>query len=112
MNESTLYETACAAAKTAVSDIVRQHGEPMYCGFGNVIVKPARGKLVKYLKAIGVGGTQSWGGGGYRISYYDIMSGHPYCHTQSMDLKEIGCQAFADVLTDAGYRARLESRAD
>ena len=112
MNEATLYEQACAAAHDAVRVFVNEHGEPLYCGFGNVRIKPARGKFVKYLKSIGVGGTQDWSGGGYRISYYDIMRGQPFGHTQSMDLKEIGCQAFADVLRDYSIKAFMESRPD
>ena len=107
-----MFMNAKLACLTAVEEFTAKHGEPMYCGFGNVRIKPARGRFVKYLKSIGVGGTQDWGGGGYRISYYDIMRGQPFGHTQSMDLKEIGCQAFADVLRNHSIKAFMESRPD
>ena len=52
-------------------------------------------------------------GGGWRVSYYDLMpEGHRYGHTQSMDIKEEGCRAFADALEKYGITAYMESRAD
>ena len=51
--------------------------------------------------------------GGWRISYYDIMpNDHQYRGTQSMDIKETGCDAFADALEKYGIEAYMESRAD
>ena len=52
--------------------------------------------------------------GGWRISYYDMMpKGHQYdSGTQSMDIKEEGCSAFAKALEKYGITAYMESRAD
>ena len=51
--------------------------------------------------------------GGWRISYYDIMpKDHEYRGTQSMDIKEEGCSAFAHALEKYGIEAYMESRAD
>jgi len=57
-------------------------------------------------------GDSGWNGG-YRISYYEIMPpDHEFRHTQSMDIKEVACDAFADALKKYGLRAYMESRAD
>ena len=105
-----IWTEACVAAKLAVEDFVSRHGEPMYCGFANVKIRPARGKFVDFLKKVGIG-SNAYKGGWY-VSYYDIMSEHRWCHTQSMDIKEHGCSAFADVLKKHGMDAYMESRAD
>ena len=84
--------------------------EPMYCGFANVSIHPARGKLVSWFKKFGIGSS---GSRGYRISYYDIMpKDHQYRHTQSMDIKEVACDAFRDALRNYGLTVYSESRAD
>ena len=84
--------------------------EPMYCGFANVSIHPARGKLVSWFKKFGIGSS---GSRGYRISYYDIMpKDHEYRHTQSMDIKEVACDAFRDALRNYGLTVYSESRAD
>lgn len=108
---SVLWTEACIAAKKAVEDYVQNYGEPMYCGFANVKIKPARGKFVSLLKKCGVG-MAGWNGG-YSVSYYDIMDDHQYSFTQSMDLKEIACEAFAKHLIANGMSGiTVESRAD
>ena len=112
LEQEQLFNSAKMDAHQAVDAFVAKHGEPMYCGFASVTIKPARGGFVDYLKRHGLGGTKSYGGGGYRLSWYDIMENHPYRHTQSMDLREEGCQAFADRLTASGLTAWMESRAD
>ena len=85
--------------------------EPMYCGFANVSIHPARGKLVSWFKKFGIG--SSGYRGGYRISYYDIMPpDHPYARTQSLDIKEIATEAFRDELRKYGLTVYAESRAD
>jgi len=106
-----MWKDAKTACLKAVDEFVEKHGEPMYCGFANVAIHPARGRLVKYLKEVNVG--SSGYRGGWRISYYDMMpKGHRYGHTQSMDIKEEGCNAFADALEKYGIAAYMESRAD
>ena len=106
-----MWKDAKMAWLKAVDEFVEKHGEPMYCGFANVAIHPARGRLVKYLKEVNVG--SSGYRGGWRISYYDMMpKGHRYGHTQSMDIKEEGCTAFAEALEKYGIEAHMESRAD
>ena len=106
-----MWTSAKSACMLAVDEFVEKHGEPMYCGFANVAIHPARGRLVKYLKEVNIG--SSGYRGGWRISYYDMMpKGHRYGHTQSMDIKEEGCNAFADALEKYGITAYMESRAD
>ena len=85
--------------------------EPMYCGFANVSIHPARGSFVSFMKKASIG--DSGFRGGYRISYYDIMpQDHQYRSTQSLDIKEIACEAFRDELKKYGLTVYAESRAD
>jgi hypothetical protein len=111
VNPIDMFMNARLACLTAVEEYVEKHGEPMYCGFANVSIHPARGRLVKFLKQMDIGSNGYKGG--WRISYYDMMpKGHRYGHTQSMDIKEEGCRAFADALEKYGITAYMESRAD
>jgi|TARA_B100001057_G_scaffold130403_1_gene129432 hypothetical protein len=105
-----IWQEAVLACRSAVKEFTDKHGEPMYCGFANVNVYPARGSFVKFLKdeQIGSNGYR----GGWNISYYSMMNGQEYSHTQSMDIKEVGCEAFALVLKKYGMTAYMESRAD
>ena len=105
------YLDAREQAVKAVNEYMEGKEEPMYCGFANVSVRPARGKFVSFLKKADIGDS-GWNGG-YRISYYEIMPpDHEFRHTQSMDIKEVACDAFADALKKYGLRAYMESRAD
>ena len=111
VNPADMFIDAKKACLKAVDEYVAKHGEPMYCGFANVSIHPARGRLVKFLKEMEVGSNGYRGG--WRISYYDMMpKGHQYGHTQSMDIKEEGCSAFAKALEKYGITAYMESRAD
>ena len=111
VNPIDMFMNARLACLTAVEEYVEKHGEPMYCGFANVSIHPARGRLVKFLKQMDIGSNGYKGG--WRISYYDMMpKGHRYGQTQSMDIKEEGCNAFADALEKYGITAYMESRAD
>ena len=105
-----IWTEACVAGKTAVEEYHREYGEPLYCGFGHVNIRPARGKFVNFLKKIGIGDAGY--NGGYNVSYYDIMDDHPLSSTQSLDLKEICCDAFAHVLQTYGIDAWGVGRAD
>jgi len=105
-----IYKEACAEACQAVDIFHQVHGEPMYCGFGTVVIRPARGAFVKYLKDNKIG-SRHWKSG-YSISSYDVMRNHPLEITQSMDIKETACEAFAKVLQQYGIQAHAESRAD
>jgi hypothetical protein len=85
--------------------------EAMYCGFANVSIHPAQGKFVSFMKKAGTGSNGYRGG--WRISYYDIMpADHEYSRTQSMDIKEVACDAFRDELKKYGLTVYSESRAD
>ena len=111
IHPADMLSDAKKACLKAVDDFVAKHGETLYCGFANVSIHPARGRLVKYLKEVNVGSNGYRGG--WRISYYDMMpKGHRYGHTQSMDIKETGCEAFANALEKYGITAYMESRAD
>jgi hypothetical protein len=105
-----IWQEAVVACRSAVAEFTDKHGEPMYCGFASVKIRPARGTFVKFLKAEGIG-DNAWNGG-WSLSYYSMMQGIEYGHTQSMDIKEVGCQAFAEVLNKYGIDAHMESRAD
>ena len=106
-----MWTSAKAACLLAVDEYTDKHGEPMYCGFANIVIHPARGRLVKFLKEMDIGSNGY--GGGWRVSYYDLMpKGHRYGHTQSMDIKEEGCNAFADALEKYGIECYMQSRAD
>ena len=111
INPADMFLDGKKACLEAVDDFVAKHGEPMYCGFANIVIRPARGRLVKFLKGMGIGSNGY--GGGWRVSYYDLMpKGHSYGHTQSMDIKEEGCTAFADALKKYGIDCYMQSRAD
>ena len=111
INPSDMFLDAKKACLKAVDDFVAKNGEPLYCGFANVSIHPARGRLVKFLKEMEIGSNGYRGG--WRISYYDMMpKGHRYGHTQSMDIKEEGCAAFAKALEKYGVAAIMQSRAD
>ena len=105
-----IYKEAQQEASMVVDIFHAQHGEPMYCGFGTVVIRPARGPFVKFLKDNQLG-SKHWRTG-YSISSYDVMRGHDLCGTQSMSIKEEACEAFAKVLNAYGINAHAESRAD
>ena len=106
-----IFLDARKACLKAVNEFTAKHGEPMYCGFANIVIRPARGRLVKFLKDMGIGDNGY--GGGWRVSYYDLMpEGHRDGHTQSMDIKEEGCRAFAHALEKYGIECYMQSRAD
>jgi hypothetical protein len=100
-----IFLEAFTKADTAVTySFVEFGGEPAYCGFAWVKIKPARGAFVKFCKKHGIGDNGSHGG-------WEIWSPFSY-NGQSMDLKEAGAKAFADVLKSHGITAWMQSRAD
>ena len=111
IHPADMFLNAKDKAVKAVDEFVAKHGEPMYCGFANVSIHPARGRFVNILKKAGIGDKGYRGG--YRISYYDIMpQDHRWRHCQSLDIKEIACEAFRDELRKYGLTVYAESRAD
>ena len=106
-----MFINARNKAVEAVDKFMEGREEPMYCGFANVSIHPARGRFVNILKKAGIGDKGYRGG--YRISYYDIMpQDHRWRHCQSLDIKEIACEAFRDELRKYGLTVYAESRAD
>ena len=72
------------------------------CGFAGVVIKPARGKFVSFLKSKGLGWKHYYGG------YY--MTCREF--GQSLTRKEAYCEAFAKVLSEVGMSAYVDSRMD
>ena len=104
MNLQILHDAATAASKNATIQHLTKHGEDFYCGFAWVQVsEKASTKLGRALKSIGF--TKAYGGGLQLWNPSGTMS-------QSMTLKEVGAQAYADVLKQAGVPAYVQSRAD
>ena len=105
------FLNARAKAVEAVDLYMVNKEEPMYCGFANVSIHPAKGSFVSFMKKASIGDKGFRGG--YRISYYDIMpTDHQYARTQSLDIKEIATEAFRDELRRYGLTVYAESRAD
>ena len=109
-----IHAEATAAAKAAVAKMLaewtektggNQYGEPMYCGFAWVDVRErSNSKLGKALQAVGF--RKSWQGGVLQL--WD-----PAQHRgQSMDCKEVGAQAYAEVFRSYGVEMYMGSRAD
>ena len=109
-----IHTEATSAAKVAVKKMLdewnektggNQYGEPMYCGFAWVDIKErSNSKLGKALQ--GVGFRKSWQSGVLQL--WD-----PAQHRgQSMDCKEAGAEAYAEVLRNYGIKAYAGSRAD
>ena len=99
-----LHTIASSAAKNATEAYQTNHGEDYYCGFAWVTVREkASTKLGRALKSIGF--TKAYGGGMQLWNPSGTMS-------RSMHLKEIGAQAYAEVLQHAGINASVGSRAD
>ena len=109
-----IHAEATQAAKAAVARMLEdwraktggnEYGEPMYCGFAWVEVYDVRSnsKMGKAMQAQGFrkgyrGGLELWDPAQHR--------------GQSMDCKEVGAQAYADVLRGYGLKAYMGSRAD
>ena len=109
-----IHTEATAAAQVAVKKMLdewnektggNQYGEPMYCGFAWVDIKErSNSKLGKALQTVGF--RKSWQGGVLQL--WD-----PAQHKgQSMDCKEAGAEAYAEVLRNYGIKAYAGSRAD
>lgn len=92
------------AAKQAETAFVLAHGEPMYCGFAWVNITPGNCNLANYLKKQGLARKSYYGG-------VDVWNPGKN-NTQSMDVKEAGAAAYADVLRKYGFKACMMSRAD
>tara|TARA_R100001480_G_scaffold141867_1_gene139273 strand:- start:186 stop:533 length:348 start_codon:yes stop_codon:yes gene_type:complete len=102
-----LHHEAVVAAKKAVTDFIEKHGEPFYCGFAGVVVKGVRGnsRVGKRLKELGF--NDNYGGG----LYFSNPAGFNLTY-QSMDLKEIGAEKYAEMFREFGFDAHMSSNPD
>ena len=102
-----LHHEAVVAAKKAVTDFIEKHGEPFYCGFAGVVVKGVRGnsRVGKRLKELGF--NDNYGGG----LYFSNPAGFNLTY-QSMDLKEIGANKYAEMFRELGFDAHMSSNPD
>ena len=113
LTPSELFDLAHNRGLNAASSVTP---EPMYiqdgnrtfkvtggpCGFAGVRIKPARGKLVSWLKANQIG-YKAYQGGWY-------VSCHEF--GQSMQLKEVYAREMAATFNEHGINAHMESRMD
>ena len=72
------------------------------CGFAGVVIKPARGKFVSYLKGLDKGYKHYYGG--YYVPVREFG--------QSLTRKEAYAEAFAKVLDEEGLKCYVDSRMD
>lgn len=105
MTEQEIYNEAFAAAQEAEAKYRAQYGEPFYCGFAWVKVRPGNCKFAKFLKVNKIVSGPAYNGG------VDVWNPGK-SPTQSMDIKEVGAHAFAQVLVKHGINAFAQSRAD
>ena len=115
MNIQDIHIQATAMAQKAVAEYLEdwnaktggnEYGEPMYCGFAWVDVSVTRtnSKEAKMLESIGFKPS-------YRPKTMTLWD--PAKHNgQSMDCKEVGAQAYAELLRQHGFKAYMGSRAD
>ena len=106
MNVQAIYTEAQQAAIQAENNYLAQYGENPYCGFAwvDVFVDRTNSKEAKGLLSVGFRKD-------YRPKTLNLWTCGNY-HGQSMDVKEAGARAFAEVLTKYGFRAYMGSRAD
>ena len=120
----TTYNAIQTEAKTAASKAQEafltkwvestggnEYGEPMYCGFAWVTVTPEhKGNTTlgkgerRVLESMGF--SKDWTGKAWQLWNPTGYNG------QSMDVKEVGAQAYAEVLRNYGFKAYMGSRAD
>lgn len=99
-----LFRARLAAAEAAASKIKENPKEWYPCGFAWVTIKPARGKFVSFLKNNSVGHAAHDGG----WTIWNPSNNH----TQWMDAKMAGAEAFAAVLRAGHINANADCRMD
>lgn len=105
LNVKEIHQEALSAAISAEKQFVEKYGQTPYCGFAWVkFYIDGRSAIAKQLLKEGIV-SKSWNYG------YDVWNptGNP---TQSMDVKEIGSEAYASVWKKHGVKCYMESRAD
>ena len=103
---SQIVQDAFTAARQAEADFRARHGEPGYCGFGWVEVYVERTNSKQAKELIAAGFKKS-----YKPRCLSLWTPGAY-HGQSMDVREAGAHAFAEVLSKSGLKAYACSRAD
>jgi hypothetical protein len=113
MDVQAIHQAANDAAQKAVDDLIAKYGSEsnhfFYSGFAWVVIRPARGPFVSYLKANNLGDLAYKGG--WEINPNINYPEKSACW-QSMDLREAAAQAYVDVLNENGIQAFMRSRAD
>ena len=112
MDAVAIHNQALAEAQKAADARIQEWKDsrgavPFYCGFAWAVIKPARGKFVKDLKAAGIADNGVYGGVEIRVPVLEDGQ-----HTQSMDLKEVAVLKYCEVLKSHGIPAMMRSRAD
>lgn len=114
MDAQQLHQAATAAAQAAVDELIAKHGEasPHFgcCGFAWVLIKPARGKFVAFLKENNLG-SRSFTGSGFEVRP-EINYPAGSCAWQSIFLREAACRAYAKVLQSECLDCYVQSRVD
>lgn len=103
--DDIVNEAFIAAAEAAAKTIAENPGTWYPCGFAWVRIKPARGKLVSFLKDKKIGRTDEYEGG-------YVIYNPSHNPTQWMDAKADGARAFAQVLQKHGFKCSVETRMD
>ncbi len=106
MDILTIHNEAKNAAIQAENAHIAQYGEALYCGFAWVDVFVDRTNSKEAKELLKVGFKKSWRG-----KCLNLWSPGGY-NGQSMDIKEAGASAYAEVLSKYGFRAYCGSRAD
>lgn len=100
-----IHRIAVYAAQVATAEHIAKHGEGACCGFAWVSLYDVKlsTKVGKAFKALGW--KKSWARG---IQFWNPSGSI----TQSIDAKEAGAYAYAEILREAGYMAYAGSRMD
>lgn len=100
-----IKENALSSARTAALQYLEENGEDPYCGFAWVNIYGIKGSttLGRRMKKAGFEKDYS---GAYSIWNPSGLG------TQSMNVKEVGAQAAAQVFQEANFKCYAGSRAD
>ena len=106
MDIEMVGQEALNAANQVQQKFLLDHGEMAYCGFAwvDVYVTRTNSKEAKALQKIGLKKD-------YKPKCMSIWGPGDY-NGQSMDVKEVGARAYAEVLQKHGFKAYMGSRAD
>lgn len=103
-------EAATRAAEAEDAKLGPERSRGLDCGFGWVVITPAKGPFVNFLKGLKLGSRKSWGkGGGW---YLSMGSGIHGLGTQSISVHQAAARAFLGVLKKHGLDGYVDSRLD